>query len=265
MKLDFKLTALGKMNPWLHCGETGLELFFVNSVMDLHSEILFENCLRGLSIGVCMTQKRSTIKPVVFQSDLSEEFFDAFRKDDRLSVDCEMMGLNPRRDRLCVVQICDSKNKVALVQILQGQTEAKLLQKLFEETEIQKIFHFARMDMTFLRARLGIKVKNVFCTKIASKLVRTYTDKHGLKELIREFFEENIDKKNQSSDWGKKILTKDQLEYASGDVRFLISIENILTEMLHRENRIEMATKAFQFLETIVELDLLEIQNLFEH
>ncbi|MCU0823686.1 MAG: ribonuclease D [Leptospira sp.] len=212
-----------------------------------------------------MTQKRSTIKPIVFQGDLSDEFFEAFKKDDRLAVDCEMMGLNPRRDRLCVVQISDSKNRVALVQILPGQKEAQKIQSLFESKEIVKIFHFARMDMTFLRARLGIKVKNVFCTKIASKLARTYTDKHGLKELIREFFDENIDKKNQSSDWGKKILTKDQVDYASTDVRFLISLESILTEMLIRENRMEIAEKSLAFLETIVELDLLEVYNLFEH
>ncbi|PJZ46703.1 ribonuclease D [Leptospira brenneri] len=212
-----------------------------------------------------MTQKRSTIKPVVLQGDLNEEFFEAFKKDDRLAVDCEMMGLNPRRDRLCVVQISDSKNKVALVQILPGQKEAPLIQKLFESKDITKIFHFARMDMTFLRARLGIKVQNVFCTKIGSKLARTYTDKHGLKELIREFFEENIDKKNQSSDWGKKILTKDQVDYASTDVRFLIALESILTEMMIRENRFATAERCFAFLETQVELDLLEVHNLFEH
>ncbi|BDA79857.1 ribonuclease D [Leptospira kobayashii] len=212
-----------------------------------------------------MTQKRSSIKPVVFQGDLSDEFFDAFKKDDRLAVDCEMMGLNPRRDRLCVVQIGDSKNRVALVQILPGQKDAPKIQKLFESKDIVKVFHFARMDLTFLRARLGIKVQSVFCTKIGSKLARTYTDKHGLKELIREFFEENIDKKNQSSDWGKKILTKDQVDYASTDVRFLISLEQILTEMMIRENRFEIAQKCFNFLETQVELDLLEVPNLFEH
>ncbi|TGN20658.1 ribonuclease D [Leptospira idonii] len=212
-----------------------------------------------------MTQKRSTIKPVVLQGDLSDEFFEAFKKDDRLAVDCEMMGLNPRRDRLCVVQISDSKNRVALVQILPGQKDAPKIQKLFESTDIVKIFHFARMDLNFLSARLGIKVKNVFCTKIGSKLARTYTDKHGLKELIREFFEENIDKKNQSSDWGKKILTKDQVDYASTDVRYLISLEQILTEMMIRENRFEIAQKCFQFLETQVELDLLEVFHIFEH
>jgi len=212
-----------------------------------------------------MTQKRSTIKPLVFTQDLSEEFFEAFQKEDRLSIDCEMMGLNPRRDRLCVVQICDSKNKACLVQILPGQTTAPKLQALLENPEIKKIFHFARMDMTFLKSRLGIRVTNIFCTKIASKLARTYTDKHGLKELIREFFEENIDKKNQSSDWGKKVLNKDQVEYASTDVRYLISLEHILTEMLIREVRFEMAERAFGTIDLLVDLDLLEIQNVFEH
>lgn len=212
-----------------------------------------------------MTQKRSTIKPVVLQGDLNEDFMEAFQKDDKLAVDCEMMGLNPRRDRLCVVQISDSKNKVALVQILPGQSQAPGIKSLFESKEITKVFHFARMDMTFLRARLGIQVQNVFCTKIASKLARTYTDKHGLKELIREFFEENIDKKNQSSDWGKKILTKDQVDYASTDVRYLISLSSILTEMMVREGRLDLAERCFQFLQTQVELDLLEMNHIFEH
>ena len=105
-----------------------------------------------------------------------------------------MMGLNPRRDRLCLVQICDSSNRFSLIQILPDQKEAPNLQKLFENPEITKIFHFARMDMGFLKAHLGIKLQGVFCTKIASKLGRTYTDKHGLKELIREFFDVNMDK-----------------------------------------------------------------------
>jgi ribonuclease D len=161
-----------------------------------------------------MQPKPSTIKPKVFQSDIDEEYFEAYSKDTHLAIDCEMMGLNPRRDRLCLVQICDSSNRFSLIQILPDQKVAPRLQKLFENPEIIKIFHFARMDMQFLKAFLGIKLQGVFCTKIASKLARTYTDKHGLKELIREFFDVNIDKKNQSSDWGKKILSKDQLDYA---------------------------------------------------
>ncbi|MDX1957620.1 MAG: ribonuclease D [Leptospiraceae bacterium] len=212
-----------------------------------------------------MPQKHSTTKPKVFQSDLSEEMYHQYLEGDRLSVDCEMMGLNPRRDRLCVIQMCDARNNFSVVQILLDQKEAPRIQMLFENKEIVKIFHFARMDMHFLLYRLGIKVDPIFCTKIASKLVRTYTDKHGLKELIREFFGENMDKANQSSDWGKKILSKEQLDYACEDVRYLISLEHILTEMLIRENRLELATKCMQFLSSQIQLDLLEMKEVLEH
>jgi ribonuclease D len=212
-----------------------------------------------------MAQKQTKIRPSLFQADLSEEIFAEYEKDDHLAVDCEMMGLNPRRDRLCVIQICDSKNKASLIQILPGQTKATKVQELFENPKIIKIFHFARMDLTFLYARLGIKVNPVFCTKIASKLARTYTDKHGLKELVKEFFDESMDKGKQSSDWGKKSLTQDQLDYAANDVRYLISLKHTITDMLVRENRLELSEKCFQFLNTFVELDLLEMKDIFEH
>ena len=212
-----------------------------------------------------MQPKPSTIKPKVFQSDIDEEYFEAYSKDTHLAIDCEMMGLNPRRDRLCLVQICDSSNRFSLIQILPDQKVAPRLQKLFENPEIIKIFHFARMDMQFLKAFLGIKLQGGCCTKIASKLARTYTDKHGLKELIREFFDVNIDKKNQSSDWGKKILSKDQLDYAAEDVRYLISLEFQLTEILIRENRLDLAEKCFAFLPTLIELDYLELRDILEH
>ncbi|HMW04736.1 MAG TPA: ribonuclease D [Leptospiraceae bacterium] len=212
-----------------------------------------------------MQQKHSPLKPKVFQSDIDEEYFEAYSKDTHLAIDCEMMGLNPRRDRLCLIQICDSSNRFSLIQILPDQKQAPLLKKLFENPDIVKIFHFARMDMLFLKTYLGIQVNKVFCTKIASKLARTYTDKHGLKELIREFFDVNIDKKNQSSDWGKKVLTKDQLEYATEDVRYLISLEHQLTEILIRENRYEIASKCFQFLPTLIDLDFLELKDVLEH
>ncbi|PJZ68889.1 ribonuclease D [Leptospira perolatii] len=212
-----------------------------------------------------MASSRPNIKPELFPGDLSEERMNEYLSDDRLAVDCEMMGLNPRRDRLCVVQICDSKNRVSLVQILPEQTVAPRLQKLFENPEIIKVFHFARMDTLFLRYRLGIQTKGVFCTKIASKLARTYTDKHGLKDLIREFFDEVLDKKNQSSDWGAKILTKDQIEYASGDVLYLIALEQKLTQILIRENRYELAQESFACLPVFNQLDWIEMPTLFEH
>jgi len=209
--------------------------------------------------------KKNATKPVLFQGDLSQEFFDTFNTDDYLAVDCEMMGLNPRRDRLCLVQICDSVNNTALVQILPGQTSAPLMQKLFENEAITKVFHFARMDMTFLKYRLGIYVNKVYCTKIASKLVRTYTDRHGLKELTREFFGEVMDKKNQSSDWGKQELHKDQLAYASEDVRFLISMSHTLNDMLIREGREKLMIQCLAVLPLLIELDYLELKDVFEH
>lgn len=209
--------------------------------------------------------KKKPLKSELFQSDLSQEYFDTFAKDDFLAVDCEMMGLNPKRDRLCLVQICDSANNSALVQILPGQTEAPLLKKLFENEKITKVFHFARMDTLFLKYRLNIQVNSIFCTKISSKLVRTYTDKHGLKELIREFFDEVMDKKNQSSDWGKQTLTKDQLEYATEDVRYLIALAKKLTDMMIREERFEYAKKSFDFLPVLVDMDFLDLKGVFEH
>ncbi|TGK00052.1 ribonuclease D [Leptospira langatensis] len=212
-----------------------------------------------------MASNRPTTKPDLFPGDLSEERFKEYLADDHLSVDCEMMGLNPRRDRLCVVQICDSKNRVSLVQILPDQKEAPLLKQLFENPEITKVFHFARMDTLFLRYRLGIATKGIFCTKIASKLARTYTDKHGLKDLIREFFDEVLDKKNQSSDWGAKTLTKDQIDYASGDVLFLISLSQKLTQILIREGRYELAQEAFLCLPVFNQIDWLQMETLFEH
>jgi ribonuclease D len=203
--------------------------------------------------------------PKLFLGDLDEETTNTYLKDNRLAVDCEMMGLNPRRDRLCVVQICDSTNHFSIIQILPEQKEAPNIKKLFEHKEITKVFHFARMDILFLKTYLGINVDPIFCTKISSKLARTYTDKHGLKDIIKEFFSENMDKKNQSSDWGKKHLTKDQLEYAAEDVRYLISLEQILTEMLHRENRYDLAIECFEFLPTLIKMDFLEMKDVLEH
>ncbi|MCB1159090.1 MAG: ribonuclease D [Leptospiraceae bacterium] len=212
-----------------------------------------------------MSPKPSKIKPILFQCDLDESIFQTYLEDDTLSVDCEMMGLNPRRDRLCVVQMCDTRNNFSLVQIVPGQTEAPRLKALLENPAITKIFHYARMDLCSLKSWLGIRVNPIFCTKIASKLSRTYSDRHGLRELIREFFGENMDKKNQSSDWGKKNLNFDQIEYACEDVRYLATLQSILSEMLEREGRLELAEECFRFIPTMVELDLLEMTGILEH
>lgn len=212
-----------------------------------------------------MNPKNSKLNPTLFQGDLDESTFQLYCQEPALSIDCEMMGLNPRRDRLCLVQMCDSRGNFSVVQILPGQTEAVHLKKLLEDENITKIFHFARMDVAFLLAHLGITTHPIFCTKIASKLARTYTDRHGLKENIKEFFGENIDKKNQSSDWGKQNLTREQIEYACDDVKYLIALKAKLSEMLIRENRYEIARECFDFIINFAILDIMEMKEIFEH
>jgi ribonuclease D len=175
------------------------------------------------------------------------------------------MGLLVHRDRLCLVQLCDDRGRVVVVRITKGQTDAPNLKQLLE-ANIEKIFHFARFDLATLRHHLGIQVAPIFCTKIASKLVRTYTNRHSLKELVQELELVELDKSAQSSDWGNAAnLSEEQLRYAANDVRYLISLRQKLTEMLKREERWELAQACFQALPTIVTLDLLQFKDLFEH
>lgn len=203
-------------------------------------------------------------RPQVLQGDLTEEIAEEFSTRSELSVDCEMMGLNPWRDRLCVIQIMAEKGSVVLVQV-DEQAGAPRVKTLFENPAINKIFHFARMDIFFLQKRLGIDVQGIFCTKIASRLGRTYTDRHGLKEVIRELTGEVIDKTNQSSDWGRVELTPDQVYYAADDVRYLFELKRKLGEILVRENRMELAERCFEFLRTRRDLDLEGFGMIFEH
>ncbi|PSB64492.1 ribonuclease D, partial [Chroococcidiopsis cubana CCALA 043] len=154
---------------------------------------------------------------------------------------------------------------VAVVRIAKGQTDAPNLKQLLE-ADIEKIFHFARFDLATLKHHLGIQVAPIFCTKIASKLVRTYTNRHSLKELVQELELVELDKSAQSSDWGNAAnLSEEQLRYAANDVRYLISLRQKLIEMLKREERWELAQTCFQTLPTIVALDLLQFKDLFEH
>lgn len=212
----------------------------------------------------------------VFNGDLSSERLaqhlgacDAYNEElditGALSVDCEMMGLNPNRDRLCLVQICDDNKNVSLVRISQGQTEAKNLKILLENPKIEKIFHFARADVAFLWQFLGIAVNPVFCTKIASKIARTYTDSHGLKNIVKEFLGIELNKYQQSSDWGREDLSPDQISYAAGDVLYLHEIKERLLEMLERESRLELAQECFQQINLMARLDLMGYEFIFEH
>ena len=211
----------------------------------------------------------STTQPVsfsVFEEDLDEESLIKFRNVPTLAVDTEAMGLIHGRDRLCLVQICDSNDNVRCIKIKPGQTTAPRLKKLMEETSIEKVFHFARFDVAALKANLDIDVNPIFCTKIASKLGRTYSPRHGLKEVIMELVGVELDKKAQSSDWGKiEALNEQQLIYASNDVRFLIDAKEKLQGMLIREDRWELAKRCFKCIPVMSELDRRRFTNTFEH
>ncbi|HEY9781257.1 MAG TPA: ribonuclease H-like domain-containing protein [Leptolyngbyaceae cyanobacterium] len=202
----------------------------------------------------------------VCDRDLSDAALSDYMKTEAIAVDTETMGLLPQRDRLCLVQLCDAQDRVTVIRIAKGQTEANNLKQLLEAADVVKVFHFARFDLATLKYHLGIQVKPVFCTKIASKLARTYTNRHGLKDVVQELEQVELDKSAQSSDWGNAAnLSPEQLRYAANDVRYLLSVRKNLTLMLQREERWELAQASFEFLPTIVSLDLLQFKDLFEH
>lgn len=202
----------------------------------------------------------------IYEEDLSEAAVQHYLQADAIAVDTETMGLLPHRDRLCLVQLCNPEQQVSVVRVSKGQTAAPRLKQLLEASQTVKIFHFARFDLATLRHHLGISVNPVFCTKIASKLARTYSPRHGLKDVVMELERIELDKSAQSSDWGNAAnLSAEQLRYAANDVRYLINVRLKLTEMLQREERWELAQSCFDCLPTIVSLDLLQYQNIFEH
>jgi ribonuclease D len=202
----------------------------------------------------------------VSDHDLDAATLSEYLESDAIAVDTETMGLLPQRDRLCLVQLCNPKGKVTAIRITKEQTDAPNLQQLLTATHILKVFHFARFDVATLRHNLNIQVQPVFCTKIASKLARTYTNRHGLKDVVQELEQVELDKTSQSSDWGNAVNLSDaQLSYAANDVRYLLSVQQKLTAMLQREERWELAQECFQVLPTLVSLDLLQFKDLFEH
>ena len=183
-----------------------------------------------------------------------------------VAIDTEAMGLDPARDRLCLIQIFDGETDCHMVQFENSNTESPNLIKLLNDENIQKIFHYARFDMAALKHALKIDVKNVYCTKIASKIARTYTNNHGLKDLCKELLNVEISKKQQSSDWGNSNLSKEQIAYAANDVIYLHQIKNKLDEMLVREDRQLLVDACLSFLPTRVELDLRGWENdIFSH
>jgi ribonuclease D len=186
---------------------------------------------------------------------------------DSAAVDTEAMGLKPGRDRLCVVQLSPGDGSVDVVRIAKGQTSAPNLGLLLSDPAIVKIFHFARFDIGMLKQGLGVSVAPLWCTKIASRLVRTYTDRHGLKELARELLGLDLSKQQQSSDWGADDLSEAQLEYAASDVLHLHAMKKALEARLIREGRLELAEACFRFLPVRAELDLLgwQDEDIFSH
>ena len=184
-----------------------------------------------------------------------------------VAIDCETMGLNPSRDRLCVVQLSSGDGNTHIIQIEKGQTKAPNLVNLLSNDKILKLFHFGRFDIAMLYSTFGVITSPVYCTKIASKIARTYTDRHGLKNLLSEILDVDISKQHQSSDWGAKHLSKAQIEYAATDVLYLHALRETLNEMLTRENRLELANECFKFLPSRAVLDIKGWNNIdiFEH
>lgn len=174
-----------------------------------------------------------------------------------VAVDTETLGLNPHRDRLCVVQISTGDGTADVVQILPDGTRPENLVRVLADPGVLKIFHFARFDLAVLCHRLGVMPGPVYCTKIASRLARTYTDRHGLKDLVREVLGVDISKQQQSSDWGAATLTQAQIEYAASDVLHLHALMARLDGMLEREGRLDAARACFAFLPTRARLDLM--------
>ncbi len=221
-----------------------------------------------------MAQRPPDVTPEIAQGDLTEDQLQHYLKQKEVAVDTETMGLNPLRDRLCVVQLCDRSRRAVLVQIpaVPGRTAplppavgAPRLKRLLEDPGIVKILHFARFDVAAIRHHLGIVMSPIFCTRTASKLVRTYTDRHGLKDVALELADVEMDKTSQSTDWSRSDLSPAQLKYATADVTLLHVLMDKLAMMLAREGRTELAADCFKTIPLMSQLDLMGYESLFEH
>ena len=214
-----------------------------------------------------MTQKLDEPRTFkIFDRDIDNETKVALSSSLALAVDTEAMGLIHGRDRLCLIQICDELDNVICIRIEKNQHSAPNLKYILEQQAIVKVFHFARFDVAALRSNLNIEVNPIFCTKIASKIGRTYSPRHGLKEVVMETVGVELDKQAQSSDWGRVgDLSQKQLIYAANDVRYLLKAKQQLENMLERENRLELAKKCFQCVPIFSELDIRRFTNIFDH
>jgi ribonuclease D len=220
-----------------------------------------------------MPQRPPDVVPEIVQRDLTEEQLQAYLSSTRLSIDTETLGLQQLRDRLCLVQLCDENGRATIVQTPRDQvlsatpveSRAPRLKRVLEEPRVLKLLHFARFDVAVLRHYLGIRLGPLYCTRTASKLVRTYTDRHGLKDVALELLDVELDKQTRHTDWASAQLTPEQVRYAISDVTMLIPIMERLDAMLVREGRKELALECFRVIPLMAELDLLGYDLLFEH
>ncbi|MCX5947277.1 MAG: ribonuclease D [Cyanobacteria bacterium] len=202
----------------------------------------------------------------VFDGDLDSTWLELYGTARALAIDTEAMGLIHGRDRLCLVQICDAADNVCCIRLARGQSAAPRLRQLLENPAIEKVFHFARFDVAALAENLEIAVQPIFCTKIASRLARTYAPRHGLKDVVNELVGVELDKQAQSSDWGRvEELSETQLAYAAGDVRWLLAARDRLEIMLRREDRWELAQRCFACVPVFASLDRQRFGQVFEH
>jgi ribonuclease D len=227
---------------------------------------MFESYIKDSKLSVETLVKHH--KPELFEGDLSDERLNYYLGKAVIAVDTETRGLILRRDRLCLVQICDHDGVVSFVRYKDdgfGPGASKNVKKLLEAPNVLKLFHFGRFDIAVLKHYLGAQTNPVFCTKIASKLVRTYTDRHSLKDLVKELLRIELDKSDQTSDWSAPDLTESQLEYAANDVRVLLPIYDKIKALLEREKRMDLAQKCFAALPTVCDLDIGGFKDMFEH
>ena len=219
-----------------------------------------------------MPQRPPDVTPEILTGDLSEELLRVYLASPELGVDTETMGLQTRRDRLCLVQLCNRDMRAAIVQLPRAtldaqppQARAPRLKRLMEDPRVLKVFHFARFDVAALRHWLGIEVAPLYCTRTASKLARTYTDRHGLKDNVLELLDVELDKVTRHSDWSSLSLTREQVAYAISDVTLLLPLLDRLEDMLRRQGRDELARECFRAIPTLAKLDIAGFDLLFEH
>jgi ribonuclease D len=218
-------------------------------------------------------ERAPDVVPEIVRVDLTEPQLQAYLHAPEVAVDTETLGLQPLRDRLCVVQVCDRSGRAVLVQIPRDQLvrpgpaadRAPRLKRLLEEPSVLKVFHFARFDLAALRHNLGIEVRSLYCTRTASKLIRTYTERHGLRDLALELLDIELDKSVRHTDWASPDLRPEQVRYATSDVTLLLALMDRLNVMLEREERRELAEACFRVIPTLVRLDLMGYEDLFVH